>query len=86
MKVMHVGQQIRARHGLTSSHPSGWVISRGSRGVVTKVEDSEPLLYTARFQVFDGGVKVVTVAGISSRDILPLASPEQLSEQLSQAS
>ncbi len=71
MKVMHVGQEVRAIHGLTSSRPSGWIVSRGTHGVVTKVVDSDPLLYTAEFTVFDGEPRVVTVKGISARDIMP---------------
>jgi hypothetical protein len=78
MKVMHVGQEVRATHGLTSSHPSGWIVSRGTHGVVTKVVDSEPLLYTAEFRVFDGAAKVVTVKGISSRDIMPLVPSQRV--------
>ena len=78
MKVMHVGQQVRATHGLTSSHPSGWIVSRGTHGVVTKVVNSEPLLYSAEFRVFDGEARVVTVKGISSRDIMPLVPAQRV--------
>ena len=78
MKVMHVGQQVRATHGLTSSRPSGWIVSRGTHGVVTKVKDSEPLLYTAEFRVFDGVAEVVTVKGISNRDIVPLVPAQRV--------
>lgn len=78
MKVMHVGQQVRATHGLTSTHPGGWIVSRGSHGVVTKVVNSDPLLYSAEFRVFDGEAKVVTVKGISNRDIMPLVPAQRM--------
>jgi hypothetical protein len=80
MKVMHVGQQVRATHGLTSSRPSGWIISRGAHGVVTKVKNSDPMLYSAEFQVFDGVARVVTVKGISNRDIMPLVPAQRVPE------
>jgi hypothetical protein len=78
MKVMHVGQQVRATHGLTSTHPGGWIVNRGSHGVVTKVVNSDPLLYSAEFRVFDGEAKVVTVKGISNRDIMPLVPAQRM--------
>jgi hypothetical protein len=78
MKVMHVGQQVRATHGLTSSHPSGWIVSRGTHGVVTKVVSSEPMLYTAEFRVFDGEARLVSVKGVSSRDIVPLVPAQRV--------
>jgi hypothetical protein len=81
MKVMHVGQEVRATHGLTSSHPGGWIVSRGTHGVVTKVMDSEPLLYSAEFHVFDGVAEVVIVKGITSRDIMPLVPAQRVPGQ-----
>ena len=78
MKVMHVGQQVRATHGLTSSHPSGWIVSRGTHRVVTRVVTSEPMLYTAEFRVFDGEARSVSVKGVSSRDIVPLVPAQRV--------
>ena len=80
MKVMHVGQEVRATHGLTSSHPSGWIVNRGTHGVITRVSHAGPselLLYSAEFKVFDGAAEVVTVKGISSRDIMPLVPAQR---------
>ena len=82
MIVMHVGQEVRARHGLTSSRPAGWIITRGSHGVVTRVSRSDPMLYSAEFRVLDGFVRiVVTVTGISSRDILPVVQENKVPDQ-----
>ncbi len=81
MKVMHVGQQVRATHSLTSSRPSGWIVRRGSHGVITKVLGSESLLYTVEFRVFTGTPTPVTVKGIGNRDIVPLVPAQRVGDQ-----
>ena len=74
MKIMFVGQRIRARHGLTSSSPRGRIVLFGTRGVVTKVLDSPfgPQLYDAEFEVTGRVVETVVVQGVSIRDIAPV--------------
>ena len=86
MKVMHIGQEVRAIHGLTSSHPTGWIVGRGTHGVITEVMESQPLLYAAQFPVFRKMTEVVTVEGISGRDIVPAVRTHKTQQSLPIAS
>ena len=74
MKIMTVGQDVRARHGLTSSAPRGLIVTIGTRGVVTQVLDYPfaPQLYVAEFELAGRAPQTVTVLGISVRDIAPV--------------
>ena len=79
MKLLGVGQYVRARHGLTSSSPRGLVVTIGSRGVITQVLDYPfaPQLYIAEFEVAGRVSQTVTVAGVSIRDVAPASQADR---------
>ncbi len=80
MKIMNVGQDVRARHGLTSSAPRGLIVTIGTRGIVTQVLDAPfaPQLYVAQFELAGRVSQTVTVLGVSIRDIAPVNQADRV--------